>query len=188
VDAVPKDITGSLSASLVPGPCHGGTNIFLTDIKTVITIGSFDIKFHGKIAWLMNLLMKSLKGKITDAIKAAISTAFVNAAGTLNERFANATVQKEVGGGKSRFVIDSSFMGVNVAPDSTANAQSYMSFGMRMDVLSTSGQDKGARCSLPPQSILPDLSPGAASKDVAQIIIGQRFVDCIFQVISRQGG
>ena len=140
-----------------------------------VSFDTFNIIFKGKVAWLYNLLMKSMKGKIATAISGAVSKALTGAITSLNKKFANETLLHKWGGGKSQTYIDTSFIGA----DATTN---FLALGLRMDVLKP---DMKTRCPLPTMAV-PDTAP-EGNNDLVQIIFGERFLDCVLATIDDDG-
>jgi hypothetical protein len=184
VNVVPQDVTGSIAVGVV----SNNSRPLLDNVKTSLTFGSFNIKFHGKVAWLYNLLMKTLKGKITDAISNAFSGLISKTVQKMNANFSKMQVHKTIGGGKSKIIVDLSFIHADVKPVNSSIVKSaqgnYMSFGLAMDVISSTTSKS---CDYPEQAALPEQAPiGLGDTDLVQLVLGQRFFNCALEALNSQ--
>jgi len=184
VNVVPQDVTGSIAV----GVESNNSRPLLNNVKTSLSFGSFDIKFHGKVAWLYNLLMKTLKGKITDAISNAFSGLIVKKVQAMNANFSKMQIHKTIGGGKSKIIVDLSFVNADVKPVKSGIVKStqgnYISFGLVMDVISSASSE---RCDFAFQSPLPEQAPiGLGDTDLVQLVLGQRFFNCALEALNKQ--
>ena len=187
VNVIPENVTGTISFGVV----SNNSRPLLNNVQTSLSFGSFNIQFHGKVAWLYNLLMKSLKGKITNAITNAFSNLIDKKIQTINTNFSQMEIHRTIGGGKSKIVVDLSFLGADVHPVNSSfivqetnqktNPQkyqaaapplgNYISFDLAMDIISST---TSKRCDYAFQPNIPEQAPsGLGDKDLVQLVLGQ---------------
>ena len=122
----------------------------------------------------------------------SISKALGGAVGNINSKFANESILHSFGGGKSKVLLDTSFLGSSVnsvvmrGGGKNVDNGLYVSFRLLMDVLAGINGEK--RCDIPFQNDLPDQCPvGLGDLDLVQIVVGQRLTNCLLKTIWKDG-
>lgn len=146
---------------------------------SLVTVGQFDFKFHGKIDWLYNVFVSAFHGVIKNSLVKKINDLFDEAINVdLAQAIANLPTSISIGGGKSKVGIGTVMNDFTVVPAPLA-----LSSGISLDLTDNETEES---CPEAPTSMIPTLAP-RSSNSMLQLLIADVVPSCVFWIFYRNG-